>query len=108
MGKPTICIGENKGADQLRSYTAKLISAFVFATQAHMFGAKSGVAFKQRGFCGADQAPSRQLIGTQFIFFHNQQTTALIVSKEKEQWNGCDDMCFMPLLQRSMSVLLTS
>ena len=27
MGKPTICIGENKGA-----VTAKLISAFVFAT----------------------------------------------------------------------------
>ena len=26
MGKPTICIGENKGADQLRSYCA-----FVFA-----------------------------------------------------------------------------
>ena len=39
MGKPTICIGENKGADQLRGnleadqrVTAKLISAFVFAT----------------------------------------------------------------------------
>ena len=35
MGKPTICLVENKGADQLRSYlavTAKLISAFVFAT----------------------------------------------------------------------------
>ena len=37
MRKPTICIGENKGADQLRSYisfavTAKLISAFAFAT----------------------------------------------------------------------------
>ena len=30
MGKPTICIGENKDADQLRG--AKLISAFVFAT----------------------------------------------------------------------------
>ena len=40
MRKPTICICENKGADQLRSnceaisfaVTAKLISAFVFAT----------------------------------------------------------------------------
>ena len=32
MGKPTICICENKGADQLRG-TAKLISAFVFATR---------------------------------------------------------------------------
>ena len=35
MGKPTICIGEKKGADQLRGnceVTAKLISAFVFAT----------------------------------------------------------------------------
>ena len=45
MGKPKICIGENKGADQLRSkirvaktkalisfaFTAKLICAFVFA-----------------------------------------------------------------------------
>ena len=30
MGKPTICLGENKGADQLRGY---LISAFVFATR---------------------------------------------------------------------------
>ena len=29
MGKPTTCIGENKGADQLHS---KLISAFVFAS----------------------------------------------------------------------------
>ena len=36
MGKPTICIGENKGADQLRS-TAKLISAFVFATRLVQF-----------------------------------------------------------------------
>ena len=34
MGKPTICIGENKGADQLRS---KLIGAFVFATQIVQF-----------------------------------------------------------------------
>ena len=36
VGKPTICIGENKGADQLRisfAVTAKLISAFVFATR---------------------------------------------------------------------------
>ena len=33
MGKPTICIGENKDADQLRgNRAAKLISAFVFAT----------------------------------------------------------------------------
>ena len=32
MGKPTICIGENKGADQLRGI-AKLISAFVFANR---------------------------------------------------------------------------
>ena len=30
MGKPTICIDENKGTDQV---TAKLISAFVFATR---------------------------------------------------------------------------
>ena len=30
MGKPTICICENKGADQV---TAKLISAFVFVTR---------------------------------------------------------------------------
>ena len=32
MGKPTICIGENKGA-----VTAKLISAFVFATRIVQF-----------------------------------------------------------------------
>ena len=34
MGKPTICIGENKDADQLRGNrtATKLISAFVFAT----------------------------------------------------------------------------
>ena len=32
VGKPTICIGENKGADQF-AVTAKLISAFVFATR---------------------------------------------------------------------------
>ena len=31
MGKPTICIGENKGADQLRAYR-KADHAFVFAT----------------------------------------------------------------------------
>ena len=30
MGKPTICIGENKGADQLRS-NCEADSAFVFA-----------------------------------------------------------------------------
>ena len=34
MGKPTICIGENKDADQLRG---KLISAFVFATRIVQF-----------------------------------------------------------------------
>ena len=37
MRKPTFCICENKDADQLRgnreAVTAKLISAFVFATQ---------------------------------------------------------------------------
>ena len=36
MGKPTICIGENKGADQF-AVTAKLISAFVFATRTVQF-----------------------------------------------------------------------
>ena len=40
--KPTICIGENKDADQLRAQisfavTAKLISAFVFATRIVQF-----------------------------------------------------------------------
>ena len=34
MGKPTICIGENKGADQLREAD---ISAFVFATRIVQF-----------------------------------------------------------------------
>ena len=34
MGKPTICIGENKDADQLN---AKLISAFVFTTRIVQF-----------------------------------------------------------------------
>ena len=33
MGKPTICIGENKDADQLRGY----ISVFVFATRIVQF-----------------------------------------------------------------------
>ena len=33
MRKPTICICENKDADQFRGVTAKLISAFVFATR---------------------------------------------------------------------------
>ena len=42
MGKPTICICENKDADQLCGYisfavTAKLISAFVFATRIVQF-----------------------------------------------------------------------
>ena len=37
MGKPTICIGENKDADQLRGVTAKLNSAFVFATRIVQF-----------------------------------------------------------------------
>ena len=37
MGKPTICIGENKDADQLRGDAAKLISAFVFATRIVQF-----------------------------------------------------------------------
>ena len=32
MRKPVFCICENKDADQLRGVTAKLISAFVFAT----------------------------------------------------------------------------
>ena len=36
MRKPTICICENKGADQLRGY-AKLISVFVFATRIVQF-----------------------------------------------------------------------
>ena len=33
MGKPTICIGENKGADQLRGNREADPSAFVFATR---------------------------------------------------------------------------
>ena len=33
MGKTTICIGENKNAKISFAVTAKLISAFVFATQ---------------------------------------------------------------------------
>ena len=43
VGKPTICIGGNKDADQLRGnreadlVTAKLISAFVFATRIVQF-----------------------------------------------------------------------
>ena len=45
MGKPATCICENKGADQLRgnreaisfAVTAKLISAFVFATRIVQF-----------------------------------------------------------------------
>ena len=38
VGKPTICIGENKDADQLRfAVTAKLISVFVFATRIVQF-----------------------------------------------------------------------
>ena len=41
MGKPTICIGENKDADQLcgnrEADTTKLISAFVFSTQIVQF-----------------------------------------------------------------------
>ena len=36
MEKPTICIGENQGADQLRS-TAILISAFIFASRIVQF-----------------------------------------------------------------------
>ena len=37
MRKPTFCICEIKGADQLSRVTAKLISAFVFATQILQF-----------------------------------------------------------------------
>ena len=39
MGKPAICTGENKGADQLHgnTITAKLIGAFVFATRIVQF-----------------------------------------------------------------------
>ena len=37
LRKPTISIHENKGAEQIRSVTAKLISAFVFATQTVQF-----------------------------------------------------------------------
>ena len=37
MRKPFFCIGENKDADQLRGYTAKLISAFAFATRTVQF-----------------------------------------------------------------------
>ena len=36
MGKPTICIGENKDTDSF-AVTAKLISAFVFATRIVQF-----------------------------------------------------------------------
>ena len=36
MGKPTICIGENKDADQLRG-NREVISAFVFATRTVQF-----------------------------------------------------------------------
>ena len=36
MGKPTICIGENKGADQLRS-NREADQCFVFATRIVQF-----------------------------------------------------------------------
>ena len=36
MGKPTICIGENKGADQLRGYR-EADQRFVFATRIIQF-----------------------------------------------------------------------
>ena len=36
MGKPTICLGENKGADQLRS-NCEADHAFVFATRIVQF-----------------------------------------------------------------------
>ena len=37
MGKPTICIGENKGADQLCGNRVQLISDLVFATRIVQF-----------------------------------------------------------------------
>ena len=37
MGKPTICIGENKGADQLRSNCEADQRQFVFATRIVQF-----------------------------------------------------------------------
>ena len=37
IGKPTICIGENKGTYQLNTVAAKLTSAFVFATWIVLF-----------------------------------------------------------------------
>ena len=54
MGKPAICIGEKKGADQV---TAKLISAFVFAIptvqfQNPKFQASSSFLCLYRSVCG--------------------------------------------------------
>ena len=37
MRKPTICICENKDADRSSAVTAKLISAFIFATKIVQF-----------------------------------------------------------------------
>ena len=46
MRKPTICIGENKGADQLRS---KQFSAFVFATRIVQYRLKESVLLDNSG-----------------------------------------------------------
>ena len=96
--KPAFCICENKDADQLRSNTAKLISAFVFSTQIVQslyvlntkFEESSHFVWLYSLVCvGPGGEPLRPFFfKTRRICLHHEQTTFVSISAE-QFYIGC-------------------
>ena len=69
LGKPAICIGENKGTDSF-AVTAKLISAFVLATRIVQFLYFLNPNFQPLTiFCDCTGWFMSDLVGTQIVGF---------------------------------------
>ena len=85
MGKPTICIGENKDADQLRGYSfsvnAKLISAFVYATRIVQFLFYLNPKFQASIalFCACTGRFVSDLFGNNIVGFPTRRLKLLLV-----------------------------
>ena len=58
MGRQTICIGENKGADQLRS-NCEADHAFVLATRIVQYSCRDALCVRNRGGLSLLESDSR-------------------------------------------------
>ena len=68
MRKPEFCVYENKGADSF-AVTAKLISAFVFATRIEQFLYFLNLKFPSLTFCACTARFVSDLVGNHIVGF---------------------------------------